>query len=137
MKYLSLVLLFIGAYLNCNNKIQQKVLLCGVCYNVNNTLAKTINIFGKLGSFFEDSSYTALPSINSPSPEGMRYFSGGYNTFLYGTNRNFNFNAIQLEFPFPDLRDTAQSRNTFSSAFVSIIQDYIETHTGMDILTVN
>jgi hypothetical protein len=54
MKYLSLVLLFIGAYLNCNNKIQQKVLLCGVCYNVNNTLAKTINIFGKLGSFFED-----------------------------------------------------------------------------------
>ena len=103
----------------------------------NETLSNLLRGPKSLGSFFEDSSYTALPSINSPSPEGMRYFSGGYNTFLYGTNRNFNFNAIQLEFPFPDLRDTAQSRNTFSSAFVSIIQDYIETHTGMDILTVN
>jgi hypothetical protein len=67
----------------------------------------------------------------------MRYFSGGYNTFLYGTNRNFNFNAIQLEFPFPDIRDTPQSRNTFSSSFVNIIKEYIQTHTGIDILTVD
>ena len=63
----------------------------------------------------------------------MRYFSGGYNTFLYGKDRNFNFNAIQLEFPFPDLRDTPQSRNTFASAFVNLIQEYIEIHTGIDI----
>ena len=55
------------------------------------------------------------------------------NVFLYGKDRNFNFNAIQLEFPFPDLRDTQQSRNTFASAFVNLIQKYIQIHTGIDI----
>ena len=90
-----------------------------------------------LGSFFENNFYTSLPSTSSPSPEGMRYFSGGYNTFLYGTNRNFDFNAIQLEFPFPGIRDTPQSRNNFSSAFLNIIKEYIQTHTGIDILKVD
>ena len=89
-----------------------------------------------LGSLFEKNSFTALPSVSSPSPEGMRYFSGGYNTFLYGTNRNFDFNAIQLEFPFPEIRDTPQSRNTFSSVFVNIIKEYIQTHTSIDILLI-
>ena len=103
----------------------------------NETLSNLIRGPQSLGSLFENNFYTALPSISSPSPEGMRYFSGGYNTFLYGTNRSFDFNAIQLEFPFPDIRDTPQSRNTFSSTFVNIIKEYIQTHTGIDILTID
>ena len=103
----------------------------------NETLSSLIRGPQSLGSLFENNFYTALPSISSPSPEGMRYFSGGYNTFLYGTNRSFDFNAIQLEFPFPDIRDTPQSRNTFSSTFVNIIKEYIQTHTGIDILTID
>ena len=51
-------------------------------------------------------------------------------------NRNFDFNAIQLEFPFPEIRDTPQSRNTFSSIFVNIIKEYIQTHTSIDILLI-
>jgi len=106
-------------------------------YNIANTSIETLSEIlrgpNSLGSFFENNLYTALPSSNSPSPEGMRYFSGGYNTSLYGKDRNFNFNAIQLEFPFPDLRDTPQSRNTFASAFVNLIQEYIQIHTGIDI----
>ena len=43
--------------------------------------------------------------LESPSPEGMRYFSGGFNTVVYGTNSDYNFNAIQLEFPYPTIRD--------------------------------
>ena len=105
--------------------------------NSNESLSTLLRGSNSLGSIFEKNSYTALPSVYNPSPEGMRYFSGGYNTFLYGTNRNFDFNAIQLEFPFPDIRDTPQSRNTFSSSFVNIIKEYIQTHTGIDILTVD
>jgi hypothetical protein len=66
----------------------------------------------------------------------MRYFSGGYNTFFYGTDRNFNFNAIQLEFPFPDLRDTPQSRNNFASIFANLIREYIQIYTGIDIFQI-
>jgi len=102
----------------------------------NESLSNLIRGPYSLGSLFENNSFTALPSVSSPSPEGMRYFSGGYNTFLYGTNRNFDFNAIQLEFPFPEIRDTPQSRNTFSSVFVNIIKEYIQTHTSIDILLI-
>lgn len=103
----------------------------------NESLSNLLRGPRSLGSFFENNFYTALPSMSSPSPEGMRYFSGGHNTFLYGTNRNFNFNAIQLEFPFSDIRDTPESRNTFSSYFANIIKEYIQTHTGIDILTID
>tara|TARA_S200000501_G_scaffold368078_1_gene405416 strand:+ start:171 stop:1151 length:981 start_codon:yes stop_codon:yes gene_type:complete len=106
-------------------------------YNIANSSTETLSEIlrgpNSLGSFFENNLYTALPSSNSPSPEGMRYFSGGFNTSLYGKDRNFNFNAIQLEFPFPDLRDTPESRNSFASAFVNLVQKYIQIHTGIDI----
>ena len=78
------------------------------------SLSELLSGPSSLGALFEDNNYTALPSPQSRSPEGMRYFSGGYNTFRYGTNRNFNFSSIQLEFPFQGLRDTPQSRNLFA-----------------------
>ena len=84
-----------------------------------------------LGGLFENNDYTALPSPQSRSPEGMRYFSGGYNTFRYGTNRNFNFSSIQLEFPFQGLRDTPQSRNLFAATFVDLVQEYFLVHLNM------
>ena len=119
-------------YINQNISINDTSIF-SLINSSNITLSEILRGPNSLGSFFEDNSYTALPSPNSPSPEGMRYFSGGYNTYIYGTDRNFNFNAIQLEFPFPDLRDTPQSRNTFASAFVNLIQEYIQIHTGINI----
>ncbi len=78
-----------------------------------------------LGSIFEKNGYEALPSSSSPGPQGMRYFSGGFNTQLYGTNKNYNFNAIQLEFPYPGLRDSVDSRDKFSEIFVKIVNEYL------------
>ena len=103
----------------------------------NETLSDILRGPNSLGSLFENNSYTALPSENSPGPDGMRYFSGGYNTYTYGADRNFNFNAIQLEFPFPGLRDTNKSRSDFASAFTEIVQNYIFIHTGIDIFEIN
>ena len=127
---------------NSNSYIDQNISIDKTSiYSMANSSAETLSEIlrgpNSLGSFFENNLYTALPSSNSPSPEGMRYFSGGYNTFFYGTDRNFNFNAIQLEFPFPDLRDTPQSRNTFASIFVTLIQEYIQIYTGIDIFQID
>ena len=76
-----------------------------------------------------------MPSPESRSPEGMRYFSGGYNTYRYGTNREFNFNSIQLEFPFKGLRDTPQSRTQFSSIFVDLAHEYFLINLDIDLFS--
>ena len=47
-----------------------------------------------------------------------------------------NISSAINEFPFPEIRDTPQSRNTFSSIFVNIIKEYIQTHTSIDILLI-
>ena len=74
-----------------------------------------------------------MPSPENRSPEGMRYFSGGYNTYRYGTNREFNFSSIQLEFPFTGLRDTPQSRTQFSSIFVDLVHEYFLINLDIDL----
>ena len=99
------------------------------------SLSELLSGPSSLGALFEDNNYTALPSPQSRSPEGMRYFSGGYNTFRYGTNRNFNFSSIQLEFPFQGLRDTPQSRNLFAATFVDLVQEYFLVHLNIDLFS--
>ena len=63
----------------------------------------------------------------------MRYFSGGYNTVIYGTDSDYNFNAIQLEFPYPTIRDNQNSINAFAEAFSSVIHDYFITYFDIDL----
>ncbi len=99
------------------------------------TLSQLLSGPNSLGALFENNNYTALPSPESRSPEGMRYFSGGYNTFRYGTNREFNFSSIQLEFPFQGLRDTPQSRAQFSSIFVDLVHEYFLIHLNIDLFS--
>jgi len=108
-------------------------------YNIINSsgtsLSNLIRGPNSLGSIFERNNYKALPSSESPGPEGMRYFSGGFNTLLYGTNKNFNFSAIQLEFPYPGLRDTSSSMNLFAIAFSEIIHEYFLYHYDIDLFS--
>jgi len=58
-------------------------------------------IFGEefsFGSLFVDSGYKALPSPRQHSPDGDKYFNGGYITQTYGSREKGNVDAIQLEF---------------------------------------
>ena len=57
----------------------------------------------------------------------------GYNTVVYGTNSDYNFNAIQLEFPYPTIRDNQNSINTFAESFSSVIHDYFITYFNIDL----
>ena len=125
---------------NSNDYIDQNISINDVSiYSLINSSGQTLSELlsgpNSLGALFENNNYTALPSPQSRSPEGMRYFSGGYNTFRYGTNRNFNFSSIQLEFPFQGLRDTPQSRNLFAATFVDLVQEYFLIHLNIDLFS--
>ena len=125
---------------NSNDYIDQNISINDVSiYSLLNSSGQTLSQLlsgpNSLGALFENNNYTALPSPESRSPEGMRYFSGGYNTFRYGTNREFNFSSIQLEFPFQGLRDTPQSRTQFSSIFVDLVQEYFLIHLNIDLFS--
>jgi len=58
-------------------------------------------LFGEdtsFGSLFEKSGYHALPSPRQHSPDGDRYFNGGFIVQTYGSREKGNVDAIQLEF---------------------------------------
>ena len=125
---------------NSNDYIDQNISINDVSiYSLLNSSGQSLSDLlsgpSSLGALFEENNYSALPSPESRSPEGMRYFSGGYNTFRYGTNRNFNFSSIQLEFPFQGLRDTPQSRNLFAATFVELVQEYYLIHLNIDLFS--
>ena len=125
---------------NSNDYIDQNISINDVSiYSLLNSSGQSLSDLlsgpNSLGALFEENNYSALPSPESRSPEGMRYFSGGYNTFRYGTNRNFNFSSIQLEFPFQGLRDTPQSRNLFAATFVELVQEYYLIHLNIDLFS--
>ena len=125
---------------NSNDYIDQNISINDVSiYSLLNSSGQSLSDLlsgpSSLGALFEENNYGALPSPESRSPEGMRYFSGGYNTFRYGTNREFNFSSIQLEFPFQGLRDTPQSRTQFSSIFVDLVHEYFLIHLDIDLFS--
>jgi len=58
-------------------------------------------LFGQdtsFGAMFEDSGYHALPSPRQHSPDGDKYFNGGFIVQTYGSREKGNVDAIQLEF---------------------------------------
>ena len=57
------------------------------------------------GSILDSLGYKSLPSINDLSPDGMRYFSGGYNTARHGSRSGGVISSIQIELPKPGIRD--------------------------------
>ena len=122
------------AYIDQNINIDETSIY-SIINSSDESLSNLIRGPNSLGSIFERNDYTALPSLDSPGPQGMRYFSGGFNTFIYGTNKNFNFSAIQLEFPYPGLRDTSSSRNLFAIAFSEIIHEYFLYHYDIDLFS--
>ena len=119
-------------FINENISIDQTSLSSLVQYS-SQPLSIIIRGEKSLGSIFEKKGYEALPSSSSPSPQGMRYFSGGFNTQLYGTNKNYNFSAIQLEFPYPGIRDSMDSWDTFSKIFVEIVNEYFIHNLNIDL----
>ena len=86
------------------------------------------------GNLLEERGYESLPSIESPSPEGMRYFSGGYNTYVHGSvETGGSISSIQLEMPAPGIRQNATQWNDFASALSEVLIVYFKVHLNIDL----
>ena len=87
------------------------------------------------GNLLEERGYQSLPSIVSPSPECMRYFSGGYNTYVHGSaETGGSISSIQLEMPAPGIRQNATQWNDFAQALSEVLIIYFKVHLNIDII---
>ncbi|MDC0234970.1 hypothetical protein OAK09_01340 [Candidatus Marinimicrobia bacterium] len=80
------------------------------------------------GAILDSIGFKSVPSVNDPGPNGMRYFSGGYNTVRHGSKNGGMISAIQVEAPKPGIRENQTTWSKFSSAFVSTIKIYYTKH---------
>jgi hypothetical protein len=84
-----------------------------------------------LGTLLQAAGYPSVPSRQQPTPGGDPYFSGGYNTGLYGSRDGGTVDGVQIEAYFAGVRDTPQSRAAFAGALVDVLQEYFIAHYGV------
>ena len=86
------------------------------------------------GSILDSLGYACIPSINDLGPEGMRYFSGGYNTYVHGSvETGGKISSIQIEAPKPGVRDNYSNWNAFGKALSFTLERYFKSHYNMDL----
>ena len=85
------------------------------------------------GSILDSLGYKSLPSINDLSPDGMRYFSGGYNTARHGSRSGGVISSIQIELPKPGIRDNQSTWSSYSKALNATISEYYKIHLNRNI----
>ena len=65
----------------------------------------------------------------------MRYFSGGYNTYIHGSaETGGSISSIQLEMPSPGIRQNATQWNDFAHALSEVLIIYFNVHLNIDIV---
>ena len=83
------------------------------------------------GSLLDNKGYPAVPSKNDLFPNsGELYFTGGYNTFTYGSRSQGNIDAIQLEINKKGVRENISQVENFASALSNVIIEYLSEHYG-------
>ncbi len=83
------------------------------------------------GSLLDNEGYPAVPSKNDTHPNsGELYFTGGYNTFTYGSRNKGNIDAIQLEINKKGVREDLNQVENFASALSNVIMEYLSEHYG-------
>ena len=87
-----------------------------------------------MGSLLTENNYASVPSKDYIAPkEGELYFSGGYNTEVYGSKDNGSVDAIQVELNMNGIRDTEGNRSIFSKNFADVIILFLRTYYVGDI----
>ena len=82
----------------------------------------------------EENNITSLPSLQNLSPNGSRYFSGGYITRVYGTDINHDISSIQLEFPYDGIRSSIEEINSFTPSFLNALNIFFGVHLNKDLI---
>ena len=87
-----------------------------------------------IGSLLSQKGYASVPSKEVIAPkEGELYFSGGYNTAIYGSRNSGSVDAIQIELNMNGVRNTDENRSVFSKNFAEVIISYLKTHYKNDL----
>lgn len=85
---------------------------------------------GSIGALLAARGYPAVPSPAVPSPGTDPYYAGGYSTDRHGSAHGGRVSAVQVESPFPGVRDTAANRAAYAEALAEAIRTFLVTHAG-------
>ena len=97
---------------------------------INMTFDELLRGSMSFGSFLHQFGYPVVPSPQHPSPEGRKYYSGGYNTHQHGSLREGEIDAIQIETPQGLLKNAFQ-RQEYADALTRTILKFLNEHYGM------
>lgn len=92
------------------------------------TLPELVRGPGSLGGLLEARGVSAVPSPPDPDPGGEPYFSGGYSTVRHGSRDGGSISGIQLEHPFPGIRDSEENRRAYALALAAAVEAFLRTH---------
>jgi len=84
------------------------------------------------GTLLETRNYSAVPSLDQPSPGiGNNYFSGGFNTRYHTAfSPGIQSDGFQMECNYSGIRDSEENRVGFASEFVDAMLAFLEIHYG-------
>lgn len=81
-----------------------------------------------LGAFLEQQGVAVIPAPGTPRPLQDPYYSGTYILRHHASAEFAHVDGVQLECPFPGIRDTAAHRAAFARAFVNALAQFLERH---------
>ena len=84
-----------------------------------------------LGAYLVARGVRSVPSPAEPGPGDDPYFTGGYNTARHGSQTaGRTVSGVQIELPFPGIRDTEPNRQAFGRALAGALETYMLDHFG-------
>lgn len=83
------------------------------------------------GGFLQAEGVASVPSPADPSPGTAPYFRGGYSTRRHGSMEDGAvISGIQLEHPYPGMRDTPENRQAYAEKAARAIRGFMLRHMG-------
>jgi hypothetical protein len=86
-----------------------------------------------LGTLMSQHGYPSIPSQTLPFATDGNYFEGAYDTIRYGSLEGGNISGIQIEFPYPNVRDSHSNMQKCAHAFAQSIITFCKVHLGLDL----
>lgn len=84
-----------------------------------------------LGGLLQAQGVASVPSPADPSPGTAPYFRGGYSTRRHGSMEDGEVvSGIQLEHPYPGIRDTPENQRAYARKAARAIQVFMLRHVG-------
>ena len=98
------------------------------------SFAERLRGASSLGGQLEKLGFPSVPSPTQPHAGEAKYFTGGYNTARYGSVGEVRETvSIQIETPFPGVRDHERNRRKFALALAESLVVTLERHAAIEL----